>query len=123
MGLVSHRFKARMERVQEPMTTGVPQASLTVLNNYFDDLASKSVREKYYEDGVSKSMKKAVAGHAYSHAGFTAKYFGKILEQKAGHEASFPDVFKVSNAENAERWCLVRIDAEGLADVRCHDIR
>ncbi|HXL98379.1 MAG TPA: hypothetical protein VN932_00500 [Rhizomicrobium sp.] len=122
MGLTSHRFKAKMERVSEQPAKDVPQDSLTVLNNYFDDLASKSVRERYYEDGVYRSMKKAVAMHAYPHVGFALKYFGKILEEKAGHAPTFPDVFKVSNAESAEQWCLVRVDAEGLADIRCREI-
>ncbi|HXC57376.1 MAG TPA: hypothetical protein VNU97_18900 [Rhizomicrobium sp.] len=122
MGLVSHRFKAKMERASEPPAKDAPQASLAVLNNYFDDLASRSIREKYYEDDVYKAMKKAAAKRAYPHAGFAMKYFGKILEEKAGHAPTFPDVFKVSNAENAEQWCLVRIDAEGLADVRCREI-
>jgi hypothetical protein len=122
MGLVSHRFKAKMERVLEPPAADVPQASVAVLNNYFDDLASGSIREKYYEDDVTRTMKKAVAKRAYPHAGFTAKYFGRILEEKAGHEPTFPDVFKVSNAGNEAQWCLVRVDAQGLADVRCRNI-
>ncbi len=122
MGIVSHRFKAKMERVSDQPAKDAPQPSLAVLNNYFDDLASRSIREKYYEDGVYRSMKKAVAKRAYSHVEFTVKYFGKILEDK-GHGATFPDVFKVSNGEKAEQWCLVRVDAEGLADVRCSDIR
>lgn len=122
MGLVRHRFKAKMERVAEQPATAVPQNSLAVLNNYFDDLAAKSIRGKYYENDVYNAMKKAVATRTYSHAGFAAKYFGKILEEKAGHAPTFPDVFKVSNAANAEQWCLVRVDAEGLADVRCGDI-
>lgn len=123
MGLVSHRFKAKMERVSELPGADVPQDSLAVLNNYFDDLASRSVREKYYEDDVYRAMKSSIAKRTYSHAGFTLKYFGRILEEKAGHEPTFPDVFKVSNAENTEQWCLVRVDAARLADVRCHDIR
>ena len=122
MGLVSHRFKANMERVSEQPSEIVPQAGLTVLNNYFDDLASRSIREKYYEDDVYRSMKKAVATRAWPHAGFTAKYFGEILEQKGGHEPTFPDVFKVSTSGRAEQWCLARVDAENLADVRCRDI-
>lgn len=121
MGLVAHRFKAKMERVTEPKAGDAPQASLTVLNAYFDDLASGSVRGKYYEDAVYRAMKKTVASHLYSLAGFTARYFGKILEEK-GHGPTFLDVFKISNAENAEQWCMVRVDADGLADVRCHDI-
>jgi hypothetical protein len=122
MGLVSHRFKARMERVSAQPVEDAPQQSLTVLNNYFDDLASKSIREKYYEDSVYRSMKKAVAKRAYPHVGFTVEYFGKILEDK-GHGATYPDVFKVSNGEKTEQWCLVRVDAQGLVDVRCSDIR
>ena len=122
MGLVSHHFKTEMERVSEQPAGDVPQASLTIVNNYFDDLASQSIRDRYYENDVYKSMKKAVAKGAWLHAGFTAKYFGRILEQKAGGEPTFPEVFKVSNARNAEQWCLVRVDGEGLADVRCRDI-
>lgn len=122
MGLVSHRFKAKMERVSAQPAEDTPQQSLAVLNNYFDDLASKSIREKYYEDSVYRSTKKAVAKRAYPHVGFTVRYFGKILEDK-GHGATYPDVFKVSDGEKTEQWCLVRVDAEGLADVRCGDIR
>lgn len=122
MGLVSHRFRAKMERVTEQPAKNVPQDSLRALNNYFDDLASRSIREKYYKEDVYTAMKKAAAKHGYPHAGFAVKYFGRILEEKAGHAPTFPDVFKVSNAENAERWCLVRIDAQDLADVRCRDI-
>lgn len=122
MGLVAHRFKAKMERVSAQPIEDAPQKSLAVLNNYFDDLASKSIREKFYEDSVYRSMKKAVAKRAYPHIGFTVKYFGKILEDK-GHGATYPDVFKVSNGGKTEQWCLVRVDAEGLADVRCSDIR
>jgi hypothetical protein len=67
-------------------------------------------------------MKKAATKRPYPHAGFTEKYFGKILEEKAGREPTFPDVFKISNAANETQWCLVRVDAQGLADVRCRDI-
>jgi hypothetical protein len=122
MGMVSHRFKAKMEHVSAQPAKDAPQQSLAVLNNYFDDLASKSIREKYYEDGVYQSMKKAVAKRAYPHVEFTLNYFGKLLEDK-GHGATYPDVFKVSNGEKTEQWCLVRVDAEGLADVRCSDIQ
>lgn len=80
-----------MERVSAP-TMEAPQDSLRVLTNYF-------------------------AKRADPNAGFTAKYYGKILEQK-GEVRTFPDVFNVSN--DAEHWCLVR--AEGPADVRCRDI-
>ena len=121
MGMVSHRFKAKMERVSAQSAKDAPQQNLAVLNNYFDDLASKSIREKYYEDGVYRSMKKAVAKRAYPH-GYTLNYFGKLLEDK-GQGATYPDVFKVSNGEKTEQWCLVRVDAEGLADIRCSDIR
>src|SRR5262249_33714957 len=112
MGLVSHRIKARMERVTEPPAQDVPRDSLAALNAYFDDLASRSVRGKYFEDDVYTAMKKAVATRAYPHAGFSAKYYGRILEQKGGQEPTFPDVFKVSNAQSTEQWCLVRVDAQ-----------
>jgi hypothetical protein len=121
MGLVAHRIKANMERVSEQSAKDVPQASADVLNNYFDDLASGSVREKYYEDDVYKAMKMAAVKHATPRAGFSAKYFGTILEQK-GDVRTFPDVFKVSDAGSADQWCLVRVDADRLADVRCREI-
>ena len=122
LGIVNRRFKARMERVAAQPVAAASTSSLKVLNNYFDDLAQKSIREKYYEEGVYNAMKKAVANRAYSKPAFTAKYFGQLLHQDGRNAASFPDVFKVSNAENAEQWCLVRINAEGLAVVRCVDI-
>lgn len=121
MGIVNHRFKAKMERVSDQPANAAPPQRLAVLNNYLDDLASKSIREKYYEDEVYRSMKKAVANRAYPRAGIAVKYFGAILEDR-GHGATFPDVFKVSNGETGQ-WCLVRVDAEGLADVRCSEIR
>ena len=98
MGLVSHRIKAKMERVPEQPTSDAPQLSLAALNNHFDD-------------------PKRAAPHAFSE-----KYFGRILEQKGDHEPTFPDVFKVRVAGSAEQWCLVRADAGGPADVRCRDI-
>ncbi|HEX3652930.1 MAG TPA: hypothetical protein VHU18_08920 [Rhizomicrobium sp.] len=121
MGLVSHRIKAKMERLPEQSAAVAPQDSAAVVNNYFADLASKSMREKYYEDDVYASMKKAMAAPAFSHAGFSPRYFGRILDQK-GDVRTFPDVFKVSNAEGAAQWCLVRVDAKGLADVHCRAI-
>jgi hypothetical protein len=121
-GMVNNRFKTKMERVFNQPAKDVPKDSLTVLNNYFDDLASKSIREKYYVDSLYKSMKKAVVTPAYADEKFTVKYFGQLLHQTAGRPPTFPDVFKVANAENAEKWCLVRVDAEGLADVRCRAI-
>ncbi|HEX3808391.1 MAG TPA: hypothetical protein VHW02_01730 [Rhizomicrobium sp.] len=94
MGLVAHRIKANMERVPQQQATDAPQSSLTALNDY---LAKRSAQ-----------------------AGFNAKYFGKILEQK-GDVRTFPDVFKVSDATGAEQWCLVLADVTP-ADIRCRNI-
>ena len=119
IGIVEQRFKANMVRVSNQPGGDAPPASLAVLNTYFDDLTSGSIHEKYYEGDVVKAMKAAIAKGAYAHAGFSANYFGKIVEQKGNGPALLLDVFKVSNAANAEQWCMVRVDAENLADVRC----
>jgi len=97
MGLVAHRFKAQMQRVSEQPSGDAPQSSVTALNNY-------------------------LAKRGGTLAGSTAKYYGRILEQRGDREPTFPDVFKVSNAGGAEQWCLVRVNADGPADVRCRDI-
>lgn len=121
MGLITHRFRAKMERVLDAPAKDAPKDSVTVLKTYFDDLASRSIHENFYENDVYRSMKKTANESAWPRAGFATKYFGRILEDK-GRGATFPDVFKVSSAEGNERWCLVRIDAAGLADVRCREI-
>lgn len=94
MGLEKNRIRARMERVETP-ATDVPRDALAALNNYF--------------------------GAKGQRAGLTVSYYGKILHQK-GDVHTFPDVFKVSNAQNAAQWCLVGADEKDAAGVRCHAI-
>jgi hypothetical protein len=118
MGVLVRRIRAKMERVTDQPAGVAPQESVAVINNYFTDLAAGSVRENYYEEDVFRRMKQTPADRAALGTGLTVKYFGRILEDK-GHGPTFPDVFKVSNAANAAQWCLVRRDAQGLADVRC----
>jgi hypothetical protein len=120
MGMVGHRFKAKMERVTDQPAPPAPPDSLKVLTAYFADLASRTIREKYYEDDVATAMKKALAKAAEPQTGQDLKYYGRILEQKGDHPPTFPDVFKV--AGTTEQWCLVRVDEKGLADVRCREI-
>src|SRR5262249_39408808 len=95
MGLVAHRIKAQMERVLEP-SNDAPQTTLAALSTY---LAKRGGAE----------------------AGSTAKYYGRILEQKGDHEPTFPDVFKVSDAAGAGNGGVVGADREGRADLGCRD--
>ena len=97
MGLVIHRFKAQMERVPQQPSSDVPQSSLVALNDYLTKRGG-------------------------AHAGSAAKYFGRILEQKGDHEPAFPDVFKVSNAANAQQWCLVRCKRSGGCPLPRHSL-
>jgi hypothetical protein len=122
MGMVIRRIKAKMERISDPPIADAPQDTLVILTHYFQDLSAKSPRENYYEDDVYKRMKESEAKPAPQPGTPAIQYFGRILEDK-GHGAIFPDVFKASYAGNAPQWCLVRLDARGLADVRCREIR